>query len=98
MWIDKIAKQVQTFKFSSVTKALYTVVFLLMQQMQKDLTRTGARWISITFWVSQFQEIACDIHSHLAREVKINMKQKFGMFVKKEKVHPRLDSNPQPLN
>ena len=49
MWIDKIAKQFQTFKFSSVTKALYTVVFLLMQQMQKYLTRTGAKVISINF-------------------------------------------------
>ena len=66
--------------------------------MQKDLTRTGAEGISNTFRVSQFQEIACEIHSHLAREVKINLKQRFGMFVKKEKFHPRWDSNPQPLN
>ena len=43
--------------------------------MQKDLTRARAKGISITFRVSQFQEIACDIHSHLAREVKINVKQ-----------------------
>ena len=66
--------------------------------MQKDLTRTGAKGISITFRVSQFQEIACDIHSHIARQVKINLKQRFGMFVKKEKFDPRWDSNPQPLN
>ena len=58
----------QPLKFSSATKALYTVVLLLIQQMQKDLTCTGAEGISITFRVSQFQEIACDIHSHLARE------------------------------
>ena len=69
-----------------------------MQQMQKDLTRTGSNGISITFQLSQFQEIACDIHSHLAREIKINLKQRFGMFVKKEAFHPRWDSNPQPLN
>ena len=75
MWINKIAKQFQTFKFSSCTKALYTVVVLLMQQIQKPLTRTGAKGISITFRVSRFQEFACDIHSHLAREVKINLKQ-----------------------
>ena len=49
MWIDKIAKQFQTFMFSSCTKALYTVVFLLMQQIQKPLTLTGAKGISITF-------------------------------------------------
>ena len=85
-------------KFSSATKAWYTVVFLLMQQMQKDLTRTGAKGISIIFRVSRFQQIACDVHSHLAREVKINLKQRFKMFVKKEKLHPRWDSNPQPLN
>ena len=66
--------------------------------MQKDLTRTGAKGISITFRVSQFQEIACDIHSHLGREVKMNLTQIFGMFVEKEKFHPRWDSNPQPLN
>ena len=69
-----------------------------MQQRQKPPTRTAAKGISITFRVSQFQEIACDIHSRLAREVKINLKQQFGMFVKKEKFHPRWDSNPQPLN
>ena len=69
-----------------------------MQEMQKDLTRTGAEGISIPFRGSQFQEIACDMHSHLAREVKINLKQRFGMFVKKEKFHPQWDSNPQPLN
>ena len=74
--------------FSSATKVLYAVVFPLMQQMQKDLTLTGAGGISITFRVSQFQEIACDIHSHLAREVKINLKQRFGMFVKKENSTP----------
>ena len=51
-----------------------------------------------TFRVSRFQEIACEIHSHLAREVKMNLKQRFGMFAKKEKFHPRWDSNPQPLN
>ena len=51
--------------------------------MQKHLTRTGAKGISITFRVLQFQEITCDIHSHLTREVKINLKQRFGMFVKK---------------
>ena len=39
-----------------------------------------------------------DIHSHLAREVKINLKQRFGMFVKKEKFHPRWDSIPQSLS
>ena len=54
--------------------------------MQKPLTRTAAKGISITFRVPQFQEIACDIHSHLAREVKINLKQRFGMFVKKGKI------------
>ena len=64
------------------------LVFLLMQQMQKDLTRTGAKGIGITFRVSQFQEIACDIHSHLAVEVKINLKQRFGMFVKKKNSTP----------
>ena len=69
-----------------------------MQQMQKDLTRTGAKGISITFRASHFQEIAYDIHSHLARGVKINLKQRFRMFVKKETFHPRWDSNPQPLN
>ena len=69
-----------------------------MQQLQKPLTRTAAKGISITFRVSQFQEIALDIRSHLAKEVKINLKQRFGMFVKKEKFHPRWDSNPQPLN
>ena len=47
------------------------LVFLLMQHMQKDLTRTGAKGIGITFRVSQFQEIAFDKHSHPAREVKI---------------------------
>ena len=57
-----------------------------MQQMQKDLTRTGSNGISITFQLSQFQEIACDIHSHLAIEVKINLKQRLGMFVKKKKI------------
>ena len=62
--------------------------------MQKDLTRARAKGISITFRVSQFQEIACDIHSHLAREVKINVKQIFGMFVKKEKFHPRWEFEP----
>ena len=77
---------------------MYNVVFLLMQQMQKGLTRTGATGISITFRIMQFQEIACDIHSYLAREMKINLKERFGMFVKKEKIHPRWDSNPQPLN
>ena len=66
--------------------------------MQKDLTRTGVGGISIPFRGSQFQEIACDMHSHLAREVKINLKQRFGMFVKKEKFHPQWDSNPQLLN
>ena len=66
--------------------------------MLKDLTRTGAKGISITFWVSQFQEIACDIQSHLTGEVNINLKPPFGMFVKKETFHPRWDSNPQPLN
>ena len=66
--------------------------------MQKDLTRTGGKGISVTVRFSQFQDIACDIHSHLAREVKINLKQRLGMFVKKEKFHPRWDSNPQPLN
>ena len=66
--------------------------------MQKDLTRTGAKGISITFQVSQFHEIAYDIHPHLAREIKINLQQRLGMFVKKEKFHPRWDSNPQPLN
>ena len=75
-----------------------SVVFLLMQEMQKDLTRTGAEGISIPFRGSQFQEIACDIHSHLAREVMINLKQRFGMFVKKEKFNPRWNSNSQPLN
>ena len=35
---------------------------------------------------------------YLAREAKINLKPPFGMFVKKEKFHPRWDSNPQPLN
>ena len=35
---------------------------------------------------------------YLAREAKINLKPPFGMFVKKEKYHPRWDSNPQPLN
>ena len=73
----------KTFKFSNVTKPLYTVVFLLTQKMQKHLTRTGAKGISITFRVLQFQEITCDIHSHLTREVKINPQQRFGMFVKK---------------
>ena len=77
---------------------MYTVVFVLMQEKQKDLKRTGAEGISIPFRGLQFQEIACDIHSHLAREVKINIKQRFGMLVKKEKFHPRWDSNPQPLN
>ena len=85
-------------KFFSVTEALYTVGFLLMQQMQKDMTGTGAKGISITVRVSLFQEIACDIHSHLARGVNINLKQRFGMFVKKEKFHPRWDLNSQPLN
>ena len=66
--------------------------------MQKDLTRTGSKGISITFRVTQFQEIACDIHSHLTREVNINLKPPFGGFVKKEIFHPRWDSNPQPLN
>ena len=69
-----------------------------MQQMQKPVTRTAAKGISITFRVSQFQEIAFDIHSHLARDVKINLKMRFGMFVKKEEFHPRWDLNPQPLN
>ena len=69
-------------------KALYSVVFLLMEQMQKHLTRTGTKGISISFRVLQFQVIACDIHSHLAREVKINLKQRFGMFVKKENSTP----------
>ena len=69
-----------------------------MQQNERDLTRTGAKRITITFRLSEFQEIACDIHSRLAREVKINLKQRFGMFVKREKFHPRWDSNPQPLN
>ena len=77
---------------------MYIVVLLLMQQMQKLLTRTAAKGISITFRVSQFQETACDIHLHLAREVKINLKQRFGMFVKKEKFQRLWDSNPQPLN
>ena len=75
-------------KFSSGTKALYTVVLLLMQQMQKHLTRTGTKGINITFRISHFQEIACDIHSHLAREVKINPKQRFGMFAEKENSTP----------
>ena len=66
--------------------------------MQKDLRRTGAKGINVPFWALQFQEIACDIHSHLAREMKINLMERFGMFVKKEKIHPRWDSNPQPLN
>ena len=79
-------------------KALYTVVFLLTQKMQKHPTPTGAKGISITFRVSQSQKIASHIHSHQARDVKINLKQRFGMFVKKEKFHPRWDSNPQPLN
>ena len=98
MRINKIAKQSQTFKFSSCTKALYTVVLLLIQRIEKPLTRRGAKGISITFRVSQFQETACDIHLHLAREVKINLKQRFRMIVKMEKFHPRWDSNPQPLN
>ena len=56
--------------------------------MQKHPTPTGAKGISITFRVSQFQEIASDIHSHLTREVNINLKPPFGMFVKKETFHP----------
>ena len=35
---------------------------------------------------------------YLAREANINLNPPFGMFVKKEKYHPRWDSNPQPLN
>ena len=41
-------------------KALYTVVFLLMQQMQKDLTCTRPKGINISFRISQSQEIASD--------------------------------------
>ena len=77
---------------------MYTVVLLLIQQIEKPLTRRGAKGISITFRVSQFQETACDIHLHLAREVKINPKHRFGMFAEKEKFNPRWDSNLQPLN
>ena len=56
--------------------------------MQKDLTRTGARGIGITFRVSQFQETACDKHSHPTREVKINVKTRFAILLKKEKNTP----------
>ena len=38
-----------------------------------------------------------DIHSQPAREMKINLKERFGIFVTKEKFHPRWGS-PQPLN
>ena len=59
-----------------------------MQQMQKDLTHTGAKGIGITFRVSQFQEIACDKYSHPAREVKVNLKTRFAILLKKEKNIP----------
>ena len=56
--------------------------------MLKDLTCTGAKRISITFRVSQFQEIACDKYSHPAREVKVNLKTRFAILLKKEKNTP----------
>ena len=39
--------------FSSAMKALYTVVFQLMERIQKNLRRTAAKGIGITFRVSQ---------------------------------------------
>ena len=47
----------------------------LMQQMQKDLTRTGAKGIRITFRVSQFQETAWYI---VSMAISITLKMKFN--------------------
>ena len=36
-------------------KAVYTVLSQLVQRIQKELTRTAAKGIGVTLWVSQFQ-------------------------------------------
>ena len=64
-----------------------------MQRIQEDLTRTAAKAIGIIS--SGFAvplEIAGDIHSQPAREMKFNLKERFAIFVKKEKFHPQWDS------
>ena len=42
--------------------------------------------------------MARERHLNPAREMKINLKGKIKVFVKNEKLHPRWDLNPQPLN
>ena len=75
-------------------KSIY-IFFYLMELIQNVLTRTPAKGINITFRVSKFD---LELPIKGMREIKSNLKERFAIFVKKEKFHPRWDSNPQPLN
>ena len=103
MWIDLfVIQNCKNYKL----KALYTVLFLLMQRIQKNLTRQRApdmysceRNLYLFSGFSVLLEIARDMRLQPAREMTFNLKESFVIFLfKKEEFHAQWDSNPQPLN
>ena len=81
-------------------KALYTVLFQLVQRILKELARlVQLRNESVLlFEFPSCKNIARERLLHPAREMKMNLKGRIKVFVKNEKLHPQWDSNPQPLN
>ena len=51
---NKMPVKAREMNFPSAMKALYPVLFRLVQRIQKELTRTAAKGIGITSRVSQF--------------------------------------------
>ena len=59
-----------------------------MELIQNDLTRTPAKGINITFRISKFD---LKLPMKGMREMKFNLKDRFAIFVKKEKLYLYVD-------
>ena len=80
-------------------KSFYIVFFLIDRSNPKGSDRYTCE--RNQYYFSFFEvllEIDHERNLQLAREMTFNLKERFGIFVEKEKFHPRWDSNPQRLN